>query len=142
SACYGEFLSCLVSGITFTFPGGGANNRFQPRDATATAPRTRTDYPISGATAHARRLPCVFLFQPEDGIRYRNVTGVQTCALPIWWRTPMLVIHGEQDFRIPYSQGIAAFTALQRRGIESLLVVFPEENHWVLKPADSVLWYH
>ncbi|MBV8495533.1 MAG: S9 family peptidase, partial [Gammaproteobacteria bacterium] len=58
------------------------------------------------------------------------------------WRTPMLVIHGEQDFRIPYSQGIAAFTVLQRRGIESRLLVFPNENHWVLKPANSVLWYH
>ena len=58
------------------------------------------------------------------------------------WRTPILVIHGEQDFRIPYSQGIAAFTAAQRRGIESRLVVFPQENHWVLKPANSVLWYH
>jgi len=58
------------------------------------------------------------------------------------WRTPMLVIHGEQDFRIPYSQGLAAFTALQRRGIESRLLVFPDENHWILKPADSVLWYH
>ncbi len=58
------------------------------------------------------------------------------------WRTPMLVFHGEQDFRIPYSQGIAAFTALQRRGIESRLVIFPDENHWVLKPANSVLWYH
>jgi|HubBroStandDraft_1064217.scaffolds.fasta_scaffold00216_24 dipeptidyl aminopeptidase/acylaminoacyl peptidase len=58
------------------------------------------------------------------------------------WRTPMLVIHGEQDFRIPYSQGLGAFTALQRRGIESELLVFPDENHWVLKPADSVLWYH
>jgi dipeptidyl aminopeptidase/acylaminoacyl peptidase len=58
------------------------------------------------------------------------------------WQTPMLVFHGEQDFRIPYSQGIAAFTALQRRGIESRLVVFPDENHWVLKPANSVLWYH
>jgi dipeptidyl aminopeptidase/acylaminoacyl peptidase len=57
------------------------------------------------------------------------------------WRTPMLVIHGEQDFRIPYSQGIAAFTALQRRGIESRLLVFPDENHWVLKPANSLLWY-
>jgi dipeptidyl aminopeptidase/acylaminoacyl peptidase len=57
------------------------------------------------------------------------------------WRTPMLVIHGEQDFRIPYSQGIAAFTALQRRGIESRLLIFPDENHWVLKPANSVLWY-
>jgi dipeptidyl aminopeptidase/acylaminoacyl peptidase len=58
------------------------------------------------------------------------------------WRTPMLVIHGEQDFRIPYSQGIGAFTAAQRRGIESRLLIFPDENHWVLKPADSVLWYH
>jgi len=58
------------------------------------------------------------------------------------WRTPMLVIHGEQDFRIPYSQGIAAFTAAQRRGIESRLLMFPQENHWVLKPADSLLWYH
>jgi len=58
------------------------------------------------------------------------------------WRTPMLIFHGEQDFRIPYSQGISAFTALQRRGIESRLVIFPDENHWVLKPANSVLWYH
>ena len=58
------------------------------------------------------------------------------------WRTPMLVVHGEQDFRIPYTQGIGAFTALQRRGIESKLLVFPDENHWVLKPANSVLWYH
>ena len=58
------------------------------------------------------------------------------------WHTPMLVIHGEQDFRIPYSQGIAAFTALQRRGIESRILIFPDENHWVLKPANSVEWYH
>jgi dipeptidyl aminopeptidase/acylaminoacyl peptidase len=58
------------------------------------------------------------------------------------WRTPMLIIHGEQDFRIPYTQGLGAFTALQRRGIESKLLVFPDENHWVLKPANSVLWYH
>ena len=58
------------------------------------------------------------------------------------WQTPMLVIHGEQDFRIPYSQGIAAFTALQRRGIESKFLEFPDESHWVLKPANSVLWYH
>ena len=58
------------------------------------------------------------------------------------WHTPMLVIHGEQDFRIPYSQGIGAFTALQRRNVESRLLVFPDENHWVLKPANSVQWYH
>ncbi len=57
------------------------------------------------------------------------------------WRTPMLVIHGELDFRVPYSQGLATFTALQRRGVESRFVVFPDENHWVLKPANSIFWY-
>jgi dipeptidyl aminopeptidase/acylaminoacyl peptidase len=57
------------------------------------------------------------------------------------WKTPMLVIHGEKDFRIPYTQGLAAFTALQRRDIESKLLVFPDENHWVLKPKNSRQWY-
>ncbi|HST36408.1 MAG TPA: S9 family peptidase, partial [Allosphingosinicella sp.] len=50
------------------------------------------------------------------------------------WRTPMLVIHGERDFRIPYSQSLGVFNALQRRNIPSRLVVFPDENHWILKP--------
>jgi dipeptidyl aminopeptidase/acylaminoacyl peptidase len=57
------------------------------------------------------------------------------------WRTPMLVIHGELDYRVPLSQGLSTFTALQRRGIESRLLVFPNENHWVLKPADSLQWH-
>ena len=57
------------------------------------------------------------------------------------WRVPMLVVHSEQDFRIPVEQGIAAFTALQRRGIPSELLEFPDENHWVLKPQNSVLWH-
>ncbi len=57
------------------------------------------------------------------------------------WKTPMLVITGEKDFRIPYTQGIAAFTALQRRDIPSRLVVNPNENHWVLKPRNSRQWY-
>jgi dipeptidyl aminopeptidase/acylaminoacyl peptidase len=57
------------------------------------------------------------------------------------WRTPTLVIHGALDFRVPYSQGLATFTALQRRGIDSRLLFFPDENHWILKPANSVLWY-
>lgn len=57
------------------------------------------------------------------------------------WKTPMLVITGEKDFRIPYTQGLAAFTALQRRDIPSRLVVFPNENHWVLKPRNSRQWY-
>jgi dipeptidyl aminopeptidase/acylaminoacyl peptidase len=57
------------------------------------------------------------------------------------WKTPMLVITGEKDYRIPYTQGIASFTALQRRGIPSRLLVNPEENHWVLKPKNSIQWY-
>jgi dipeptidyl aminopeptidase/acylaminoacyl peptidase len=57
------------------------------------------------------------------------------------WRAPMLVIHGQQDFRIPYTEGLATFTALQRRGIESKLLIFPDENHWVLKPANSLMWH-
>ena len=57
------------------------------------------------------------------------------------WKTPQLVITSENDFRIPYTQGIAAFTALQRRNVPSRLLIFPDENHWVLKPKNSVQWY-
>jgi dipeptidyl aminopeptidase/acylaminoacyl peptidase len=57
------------------------------------------------------------------------------------WKTPQLVITSEKDFRIPYTQGIAAFTALQRRDIPSRLLIYPDENHWVLKPKNSVQWY-
>jgi dipeptidyl aminopeptidase/acylaminoacyl peptidase len=77
--------------------------------------------------------------QYEHPLEYEKFNPVNDVAR---WRTPMLVVHSEQDFRIPYSQGIAAFTALQRRGIESRFLEFPDENHWVLKPANSVLWYH
>ena len=57
------------------------------------------------------------------------------------WRVPMLVITGQKDYRVPYSQSIATFTALQRRGIPSRLLVFPNENHWILKPANSIQWH-
>jgi dipeptidyl aminopeptidase/acylaminoacyl peptidase len=57
------------------------------------------------------------------------------------WKTPMLVIHGGLDFRIPYTNGIATFTALQRRGIPSKFLYFPDENHWVLHAANSIQWH-
>ena len=57
------------------------------------------------------------------------------------WKTPMLVIHGALDYRVPYSQGLATFTALQSRGIESRFLFFPDENHWILKPANSQQWH-
>jgi dipeptidyl aminopeptidase/acylaminoacyl peptidase len=57
------------------------------------------------------------------------------------WRTPMLVIHGGKDFRVVETQGMSTFTLLQRKGIPSKFLHFPDENHWVLKPANSILWH-
>jgi dipeptidyl aminopeptidase/acylaminoacyl peptidase len=57
------------------------------------------------------------------------------------FKTPTLVTHGELDFRVPINQGLELFTALQRRGIPSKMLYFPDEGHWVLKPQNSKLWY-
>ena len=57
------------------------------------------------------------------------------------WKTPMLVIHGALDYRVVDTQGMSTFTALQRRGIPSRFVYFPDENHWVLKPHNSRFWH-
>jgi dipeptidyl aminopeptidase/acylaminoacyl peptidase len=57
------------------------------------------------------------------------------------FRTPMLVIHGALDYRVVDTQGISTFTALQRLGIPSRLLYFPDENHWVLQPANSIQWH-
>jgi dipeptidyl aminopeptidase/acylaminoacyl peptidase len=73
---------------------------------------------------------------PENHERFNPVNHVNK------WKTPMLVVQGDLDFRIPTAQGLSTFTALQRRGIESKFLFFPDENHWVLKPANSVLWHH
>lgn len=57
------------------------------------------------------------------------------------FNTPTLVIHGEQDFRVPVNHGVELFNTLQNRGVDSRLIYFPDENHWVLKPANSLYWY-
>jgi dipeptidyl aminopeptidase/acylaminoacyl peptidase len=57
------------------------------------------------------------------------------------WRVPMLVVHSNHDYRIPVTQGLGAFTALQRQGIPSEFLNFPDENHLVLKPQNSVMWH-
>lgn len=57
------------------------------------------------------------------------------------FRTPMLIIEGELDFRVPYTQDLEIFSALQRQGVPSKLILFPNEGHWVLKPQNSKLWY-
>ncbi|KAF7728576.1 hypothetical protein EC973_005802 [Apophysomyces ossiformis] len=57
------------------------------------------------------------------------------------WKTPTLVIHGGRDYRLVDGEALATFTALQRQGVPSRLVYFPDENHWVLKPANSLRWH-
>ncbi len=57
------------------------------------------------------------------------------------WRLPTLIIHGQLDYRVSDVEGLAMFTALQRRGIPSRLLYFPDENHWVTKPENSILWH-
>ncbi len=63
---------------------------------------------------------------------HRHVTGI---------RTPMLVIHGERDYRVPIDQGLKLWTDLRRHDVESLFLYFPDEHHWVLKPNNTRLWY-
>ncbi len=58
------------------------------------------------------------------------------------FNTPTLVTAGELDYRVPYTESLQLYTALQRRGVESKLLVFPDEGHWILKPQNSELWYH
>ena len=65
------------------------------------------------------------------------MTGVQTCALPI----STLVVHGERDHRVYPGNGLELFQTLQTRGVPSRLIYFPDENHWVLKPNNSLFWY-
>lgn len=57
------------------------------------------------------------------------------------WHTPLLVIHGGLDYRIPVEQGMAAFNAAQMMGVPSKLIVFPEENHWILQPQNAIFWH-
>ena len=58
------------------------------------------------------------------------------------FNTPILIIHGEMDYRVPIGESLQLFTAVQRKGIDSKLLIFPDEGHWVLKPQNSQLWYH
>jgi dipeptidyl aminopeptidase/acylaminoacyl peptidase len=72
---------------------------------------------------------------PEGYEKHNPVNFVEN------WKTPMLVIHGGLDFRVVDTQGISTFNTLQRLGIPSKLLYFPDENHWVLKPHNSIQWH-
>jgi dipeptidyl aminopeptidase/acylaminoacyl peptidase len=72
---------------------------------------------------------------------YRKWAPMTTAAALGKFKTPTLVIAGERDYRVPYTQSLEFFSALQRQDVPSKLVVFPDEGHWVLKPQNSKFWY-
>ena len=74
---------------------------------------------------------------PKTRRHYANSPSVNVTK----WHTPILCIHGMMDFRIPYDQGMAAFNAAQMMGVPSKLIVFPEENHWILQPQNALFWH-
>ena len=76
-----------------------------------------------------------YFANPEGHERHNPVHHVAD------WNTPMLVIHGQEDHRVPLEQGLGAFNALQRRGIPSRFLYFPDETHWVAKPHNSIQWH-
>jgi dipeptidyl aminopeptidase/acylaminoacyl peptidase len=57
------------------------------------------------------------------------------------FKTPTLVIHGQLDYRVPLEQGLELFTALQRQGVPSKFLYYPDEGHWIHKPQNAELWY-
>jgi dipeptidyl aminopeptidase/acylaminoacyl peptidase len=73
--------------------------------------------------------------KPEGYAKHNPIDFVKN------WKTPMLVVHSANDFRVVDTQGLSVFTALQRKGVPSKLLYFPDENHWVLKPQNSILWH-
>src|SRR6266436_3762440 len=75
---------------------------------------------------------------PESYRKWAPVTFAGELAK---FKTPTLVIAGERDYRVPYTQSLEFFSALQRQGVPSKLIVFPDEGHWVLKPQNAQLWY-
>jgi len=73
--------------------------------------------------------------KPEGFTKHNPIDFVKN------WKTPTLVIHGGHDYRVVETQGMATFTALQRKGVPSRFLYFPDESHWVLKPQNSKLWH-
>lgn len=78
-----------------------------------------------------------FWISPEVADTYRKFSPHRYVQN---WKTPLMVIHGERDYRVPYDQGLQAFTAAQIQGVPSRILVFPDEGHWVLQPQNGVLW--
>jgi dienelactone hydrolase len=126
-ASYGGYMINWIAGS-----GPTASAAWSTTTASSISDRCTTPPRSCGSRVGARRP----LFRQPRGLR-----AAQPANHVDKWQTPMLVIHGELDYRVPVTQGIMTFTALQRQGIESRFLYFPDENHWVLKPHNSIHWH-
>ena len=85
----------------------------------------------------------LFTADVMGGVPWENPEGMQRnnpIAYAKQFKTPMLITHGEKDYRVPYGQSIALYGILQNMGVPSRLVLFPDENHWILSPQNSIYW--
>jgi dipeptidyl aminopeptidase/acylaminoacyl peptidase len=80
-------------------------------------------------------------FGGEPWAGMENITAVNPAHAASGFQTPMLVLHGERDYRVPVTQGLECYGVLKAKGVTARLVYFPDENHWILKPRNSVFWY-
>lgn len=121
---YGGYLSTLIL---------GRDHPFKALIAHAAVYNTFTQIGSDGGGEKAR-----FYEYWENPEAFAQVSPHTNAA---HFNTPTLIIHGQQDLRVPVNHGIELFNTLQRRGVPSRLVYYPDENHWVLHPQNSVFWY-
>jgi dipeptidyl aminopeptidase/acylaminoacyl peptidase len=156
----GKPFEDLMKGLDYAL----ANYPWLDGDRTAALGASYGGWMINWLNGHTRRFKC--LVNHDGGFdEHANYFTTEELWFPEWeyggppwekpelydkfspgryvadWQTPTLVIHGAKDYRLVDSEGIATFTALQRRGIPSQFLYFPDENHWVLKPKNSILWH-
>ena len=79
-------------------------------------------------------------WEKDNAVAQKTYTEFNPASFVEKWNTPILIFQGGIDFRVPIGQGQEAFQAAQLRGIKSRFVYFPEENHWVLKPQNALVW--
>ena len=109
--------------------------RIRSRRWSRTPPCTTCTRSRGRTTAAARNDSSISGSKPEEFEKYSPHVSAGN------FNTPMLVIHGQLDLRVPVNHSLELFNTLQKRGVPSKLVYFPDENHWVLKPQNSLFWY-
>ncbi len=123
---YGGYLTCWITATTDRF-------------TCAVAHAAVTDLPAMYASDWTTDTSLAFGAQPWDDLERVNRWSPFAQATKI--QTPTLVVHGELDLRVPVTQGLAWYGMLKARGVEARLVHYPDENHWILKPRNSLHWY-